>query len=60
MTSSPVFAILKLQHEKVRFSVKNKLMSKISSYDLNVTYLLPRATVYFRIVNKLHHTSTVN
>ena len=32
MTSSPVLAILKLQHEKVRISVKNKLMSKISSY----------------------------
>ena len=28
MTSSPVLAILKLQHEKVRISVKNKLMSK--------------------------------
>ena len=32
MTSFPVLAILKLQHEKVRISVKNKLMSKISSY----------------------------
>ena len=32
MTSSPVLAILKLQHEKVRVSVKNRLMSKISSY----------------------------
>ena len=32
MTSSPVLAILKLQHEKVRISVKKRLMSKISSY----------------------------
>ena len=31
MTSFPVLAILKLQHEKVRISVKNRLMSKISS-----------------------------
>ena len=36
MTSSPVLAILKLQHEKVRISVKNKLMSKISSYGLKL------------------------
>ena len=33
MTSSLVLAILKLQHEKVRISVQNRLMSKISSYD---------------------------
>ena len=32
MTSSPVLAILKLQHEKVRISVKNKVMSKIFTY----------------------------
>ena len=28
MTLSPVLTILKLQHEKVEISVKNKLMSK--------------------------------
>ena len=32
MTSSLVLAILKLQYEKVKISVKSKLMSKISSY----------------------------
>ena len=32
MTSSPVLAILKLQHQEVRISVKNRLMSKLSSY----------------------------
>ena len=39
MTSSPVLAILKLQHEKVRISMKNKLMSKISSYGCLVSGL---------------------
>ena len=35
MTSSPVLAILKLQHQKVRISGKNRLISKISSYECN-------------------------
>ena len=38
MTSSPVLATLKLKHEKVRISVKDRLMSKISSYDYNYNY----------------------
>ena len=37
ITSSPVLAILKLQHEKVRIGGKNRLMSKISSYDTLTT-----------------------
>ena len=44
MTSSPVLAILKLQHEKVRISMKSKLMSKISSYD----YLTWRSPLLYR------------
>ena len=32
MTSSPILATLKLQDGKVKVSVKNRLMSKISSY----------------------------
>ena len=39
MTSSPVLAILKLQHENVRISVKNRLMSKISSYACKAQYV---------------------
>ena len=33
MTSSLVLAILKLQHENVKISVKNRLMSNLSSHD---------------------------
>ena len=48
MTSSPVLAILKLQHEKVRISVKNKLISKISSYGTRGGEMLPMLVVGWR------------
>ena len=36
MTSSAISTMLKLQHEKMKFGVKNSLMSKISSYDRHI------------------------
>ena len=42
MTSSPVLAILKLQHENVKISVKNRLMFKISSYGQKLIKACPR------------------
>ena len=59
MTSSPVLAILNLQHEKVRISVKNRLMSKISSYenddklepDHHVGLCLPKLPAHLETLN---------
>ena len=46
----PVLAILKLQHEKVRSSVKNRLMSKISSYGILGVKLLKLDNLLLNVV----------